>query len=513
MCYRRSLAAFCAILACLWAQWRTEIFYLEILREGPQIISHYIKIPFDRPERHSFFPDAEAKDLNLEIQGKCPPGWFVLPGTVAELNDASQTTDARAERPRKNASVEAGNFDDVACGLKMCKNILEKVILEKEEIIRPRILKTELLLCHGSIQKFIEREADLDGKPLSRRQPCLYPRVQLEKELKRVCSNLGYSDLHARSNLPVSEVYGDPHANQGFEVHQRRIQESDVSPKSPFDPRKDNIKITSDKDIYRDQQACEDTVCPASGLEKICASGDRNPKKEKKAMCKMCYPKKNNALIREHCTRRRRQEARAFYILCALLIAAIATAVFLVLLRNLRRRTRKRSNIGLSKQIRKTSVRHDNASGSFERTGLKSQISLVLRRLFSKPKRETADPSPGDTFDDTESSTPKIFTFQRWNGFGLFTKGPRKRLQDVFDLESLKSTKGTLNDGMERVPVLPRARKDSVHLSLTEMNTGPTPRESYADEIRLSNGHFATIHTTHATQRAGMVPETSRSVQ
>lgn len=509
MCYRRGFAALCAILALTWAQW-TEIFCLEIPHDASKTISHYIRNPFE-PERHISVADAEAQGSSFQTQVKYPIGWFVLPGTFAALKDASQTNNARVERPKTNASVEVGGFGDVVYGLKMCRHILEKVILEREETIQPQVLKTELFLCHVSIQKFVEIEAELDGGSLSRKRQCLHPREQLQEELKMVCLNSGYSDLHACPSLRDSE---DLHAVQRLEVHQQRIRRSDVSLNGPFDPRKEDIKASPDESIYHQQQACEDTVCPVLGLERICAPSNKHPNEETKAMCKMCYPKKDNALIRAHCVRRRRQEARVFYVLCALLVAAIATAVFLVLLRNIRKRARERHSIALDKQIKRTPVKRGSASGSSGLAGLNFEIVSLLRRLFSKSKRETADEAPHNVFDDTESSSPKIFTLQqRWNGLGLFTKGPRKRLQDVFDLESLKSTQGTLSDSVERVPVLPRARSNSVHHSLSEINTRPILREQYTDEIRLSNGPFATIHTTQTTQRVGIVPETSRSIQ
>ncbi|KAE8351514.1 hypothetical protein BDV28DRAFT_136939 [Aspergillus coremiiformis] len=64
---------------------------------------------------------------------------------------------------------------------------------------------------------------------------------------------------------------------------------------------------------------------------------------------------------------------------------------------------------------------------------------------------------------DTENSESNhSMTKTKLNRLGLFTREPRKRIRDVFDLDPHGSTYETSETVNERVPVLPRASNASL---------------------------------------------------
>jgi hypothetical protein len=99
-------------------------------------------------------------------------------------------------------------------------------------------------------------------------------------------------------------------------------------------------------------------------------------------------------------------------------------------------------------------------------------ISLPWRRGPSQLKAEPVKPTEEDTRpiwrDETLSSTDETIQFkQRFKELGLLAKSSRKRLKDLFDIESLGSLKNKQDSTRKdecRVPVMPPAPNASVRI-------------------------------------------------
>jgi hypothetical protein len=197
--------------------------------------------------------------------------------------------------------------------------------------------------------------------------------------------------------------------------------------------------------------ACEQDFCQGYNLEKICGKLKKpNVKLETESLCKLCYPRKNSAPIKEHCEERERRETQALYMLCVALGVSIAVAALLYLIRVACRPLRKRCQLLWRL-----------------RTGRISTSPSIVGRLSSI---FSMDSGPGFTsahiFDsETDSAQNECNTENPATTFSAFqqkvnqflAKEPRGRIRDVLDLESLPPSHPKEEDFSERIPVLPRA--------------------------------------------------------
>ncbi|PWY77344.1 hypothetical protein BO70DRAFT_397635 [Aspergillus heteromorphus CBS 117.55] len=186
------------------------------------------------------------------------------------------------------------------------------------------------------------------------------------------------------------------------------------------------------RDLYSLGPICEDIVCEGYDWEEICISSAIPA--DRQEQCLMCYPQKHMGLVRHYCQERRYTELDVFYKACALLGASVLGATLIYLLREIGRRLRMRCRFfqNICPQLSDTTTK----------TGLSSIYSL------------------GSVEMPTATST---MIQQRFKRFGPFTKESRRRVQDVFDLESFEAYRGEPEvDNLKRIPVLPRAPNASV---------------------------------------------------
>lgn len=195
----------------------------------------------------------------------------------------------------------------------------------------------------------------------------------------------------------------------------------------------------------------------------------------------MCYPRKDTTLINAHCSRRRRREAKAFYVVGISFIVVSLCSGVAVFLRHRHRDRSRRSMKQRQKSKDATALGTDP-----DAPGRNTQIPWFGNRNSNSDRDRQAEEPRDDHWDDDAEGNciEKNWTVQqhRWQQkLGLFSRsGPRKRIQDLFDLGSLKSPrKDALGDrhldpenaGAERIPVLPRAPNASIRLSRTNSNS------------------------------------------
>ncbi|KAL1962833.1 hypothetical protein VTN77DRAFT_9108 [Rasamsonia byssochlamydoides] len=296
--------------------------------------------------------------------------------------------------------------------------------------------------------------------------------------VERTVEDNGVHDrYHDQSRLDQGSLHGSHH-HQALE---RRGPTPHAGPKSVVNWSATPVPPSS----YGRRELCEEAVCRIRDLERKCELTDRASKDARKA-CQMCYPRKDTKLVNAHCTARRRQEVRAFYFVCIFFIVASLGAGIAIFLRNRNRRRRSRRSIINHKQKSKDAAALPSES---DRSGLSTQVPWLGNRRHDGQAEEHRNP-----WDDANSNSieKKNWTVQqRWQQkLGLFSRsGPRKRIQDLFDLESLKSPRKDAGHpkevGAERIPVLPRAPNASLRLS--RINSKGCLRQHYSSRENVND--------------------------
>lgn len=192
---------------------------------------------------------------------------------------------------------------------------------------------------------------------------------------------------------------------------------------------------------------CEENFCNVYDLQRMCDPNSRIRRKAKyKSTCDYCYPQRNNAFIKHHCERRIEKEMRAFYGICALLAVSIVVAVILYVLHRTGRLLR--INCRLIRGMRRSKFSSNPVTSNKFSSAVFSDS-----RIGSTRRSEDTTISNQDYDDSTTFSE-----FQRkFSQLGTSSRGYRKRIQDVFDIESLEPRNANNEDLKDRVFVLPRA--------------------------------------------------------
>lgn len=455
MCFKGGLLKYLVGFVLLYGLWKAGIAVLQRLPIDTAIIRQYLTHPFDSNGKDESLSAAYSVS-NMADREHIALGWYVLPTEFALQGSKTETNDANIEE-RLEETAESWPSSLVK-DLEMCRDVLDDVLERTNKTLILQNIKEDLIFCQDSIRRYTERE--------------------------------------------IGSTYQLPQKRAA-----RAADRESFPPETPFDPRKDTARAMFQKAPH----ACEETICSVPDLERICTLSSLRLKKNANTVCRMCYPYKDYSLIHAHCRRKRHQEARAFYVLCAVMIAAITVTLVLVCIRDVGRRSRENDRLDTDRRIKKSPIRQRSVSRPSKQVGAISRTSWLSRVPFLRVKRTSTEKSPDITLSDTESSTAKdSIPQQKWDRLGLFSKGARKRVQEVFDLESLKSTKNTqstITDTTERVPVLPRARRMSVRFPLTEIDSGPSLREFYGENLQPPKDHFATIHTTRPSECGQTITE------
>lgn len=197
---------------------------------------------------------------------------------------------------------------------------------------------------------------------------------------------------------------------------------------------------------------CEESFCSGYDLQKICDPNNRIRRKENfKSTCDYCYPQRENAFIKRHCERRIKKEMRAFYGICALLAVSIVVAVILYVLHRTGRLLR--INCRLIRGMRRNKFSNNPVTSNRFSSAVFSDSRMGSTRLSEDTTISNPDYDDSTTFS----------SFQRkFSQLGTSSRGYRKRIQDVFDIESLEPRNVKDENLKDRVFVLPRAPNATV---------------------------------------------------
>ncbi|KAH8697461.1 hypothetical protein BGW36DRAFT_427422 [Talaromyces proteolyticus] len=241
------------------------------------------------------------------------------------------------------------------------------------------------------------------------------------------------------------------------------------------------------KRSYR-REICEANVCPAKGLEKTCKSKNLQPTATQ--TCKMCYPTPNAKLITEHCQARWQRERKAFYIVCFVLMGL--TLVSGVLLHIRRYCVRKRKLQAEDETAAKQSgeiYHYDGASSSisFGPDDSEPESSNAERDVDEENEAH-------DIWDEGDGDIGSATAQRKWKQLGILSKTGRKRIQDLFDLEAMRSRREVGGNPQQRhsgdkIPVMPRAPNATVRPVEREHRRGRSerrlPESSNASAVEL----------------------------
>ncbi|RJE23925.1 hypothetical protein PHISCL_03741 [Aspergillus sclerotialis] len=354
-----------------------------------------------------------------------------------------------------------------------CKDRLEELLLNKQEygLHRRRDLPRRQ-------PPFIQTENDhphlkpkLRQRPIHQREAPTQQNILMKRyisesstlDYSRIFSHL-FSFFQRRTIRDVVNVISE--GSLKFRATFKRMSVTKLPSVSIISPRR--WKQTAPKGPSPSRRSdCEDTFCKGYSLENICGQHKTpNVELDTEDVCKMCYPTRNDDLIKAHCEEKTRREIQVFHILCVALGVITAFAAFLYLLCEVCRPLRKRWE--LYWKIRTGQISKNRLSSIFS---VESNPAFPPGYFFNTGF-DAEDGDNAGKMADMFSMLP-----QKLNPVATGLKEPRKRIQDVFDLEALEP-RPDRNESIfpERIPVLPPAPNASV-------------RRSFSNRIRRGNGN------------------------
>lgn len=229
----------------------------------------------------------------------------------------------------------------------------------------------------------------------------------------------------------------------------------------------DTARHRSEK--YGREEICEDKVCDAERLDEHCNAEEIDPSVAQ--TCKMCYPVRNAQLINAHCQAKWRRERKAFYVISFILIAVTLVSGLILYLR----RRYLRAKNPHADELAESGINPPGELYYYDgpRSILPSERGSSLavncstesrRREESKEYRNSWDEDEGDVISTS-------FAQRRLRQLGVLSRTGRKRIHDLFDLETLQSRRETVkgtqqhSDEKDRVPVMPWAPNATIRSS------------------------------------------------
>lgn len=242
------------------------------------------------------------------------------------------------------------------------------------------------------------------------------------------------------------------------------------------------------KITYPHGNTCEHTVCKGYNLEKICGRRkDPGVEMDVDDVCNMCFPTENVALVREHCAKVKWREIQVFKFLCAALGVVTLVAGLLYLIREMCKPLGRRWE--LYWRMRSSQVSRSPTM----RSRFSSILSMESTAAFRPSPVFNTGADPERAEYGAPGSTTTFSTFGQTIGhIGAMVKDRRRRVMEVFDLESLQA-RDHQEDPCERIPVLPRASTASLRKAYADDSPERGRRRIRETYFGESNDQFASI--------------------
>ena len=391
--------------------------------------------------------------------------------------------------PTPSVNVTFTLPNDNAINLRQCKEGLEELILGGRG--------------DAQVKKALggHRKSDVEHNRSYRKEPTFLSSRHSEDSSETVPGEKNYrgvvdyllSTIQRRTVQRATSSEDNKHSLQG----NLTLFSSARNSSTPF-PERLKQMVFEKRSLSYHLARCEETFCHGYNLEKTCGpNGRAHYKKKPLNICGMCYPKRKDIPIRHHCEKRIEREMQAFYAICALLGLSISVAILLYLFRGAGRRLRMRY------QTRKNHLSKSPARNMFSSTP--SMDSSQSPAPEFNTGMDTTRRNHATTNDTGGSMTFSMFQ-EKFNQLGAVSRTYRKRIQDVFDIESLGSKQVEDENLNERVFVLPRAPNASVQRYPTR-SSDQVPRDShYGNQAEMGETEqFETVHRVFPHQRNSAV--------
>ncbi|KAE8375207.1 hypothetical protein BDV26DRAFT_268271 [Aspergillus bertholletiae] len=282
-----------------------------------------------------------------------------------------------------------------------------------------------------------------------------------QNALQRIHTNrIRASDPYpaARSHTTAQAYIGDPGKRWttiGNKIKQIFAVNTTLNDSHAKKPQRRSIR----QRFHNMKLNCQNMYCRRYDLEKVCTSQSMST--AEKDVCTACYPRKNLELIRDRCKVRRARSDQVLYRACILVGFSAMVAVLLYMVRSYRHSRRSQTSRNLTAETFSSSTLPMATTTSIAAS---SYSGLDMRTKHSHA-------------DGTQSfGTNAFMTERRPRNLGFFNREPRRRIRDVFDLESLGSIREGSGILKERVPVLPRAPNASLRGQSVTKNTKQAPQ-------------------------------------
>ncbi|RMJ23943.1 hypothetical protein PHISP_05191 [Aspergillus sp. HF37] len=401
-------------------------------------------------------PDGTACSISLN----CPLGWDNSGGNCQSKENGHMNHQVPKSETGFNLTLTLTSFDWRTSDLQECRDKLDDLLFRGQEETPPKPL--DLTRYFSLLKQTGKERGKHDQKPdqrnLQRRYPLPASNNQHEDKHDSRTPTSSHSWLldHFLSWISQRRAVHAPTNNftrekPGFRGTLKRMQ----FPSLPVHLPRRLQKATPSKPINH-RSACEQNFCQGYNLEKICGKLKKpNTKLETENLCKLCYPKKNSVLIKEHCEERERREIQALHMLCVALGVSVAVAALLYLIRVVCRPLRKRCQLLWRLRTGRISTSPSIVGRLSSIFSMNSGSGFTPAHLFDS---ET-DSAQNECNTERPATTSSAFQ-QKVNQF--LAKEPRGRIKDVFDLESLPPSHAKEEGFSESIPVLTRASNASI---------------------------------------------------
>lgn len=434
-----------------------------------------------------------AISMHCLVKQPCSGIGFV--GLNGELDTGFDKSNSETEL---NLTMTLTDREFGTSGVQTCKERLEKLLFKEQEygLYNTQDSQIPLLPLEQAEKKVLAPEPKQDRSYLQQRRSYPAPPSESDGSLDSRPETVDFSGLFGYLMSSISQRRAIREAFQTvkeWELNFRRPLKRLSLPTLPSSPThagrrlKHKPSSTTSPNL---RTTCEKNFCKGYNLEKIC-SKHKIPDVEldTESVCQLCYPETNDALIKEHCQERARREVLVFRILCIVLGGFIAIAILLYALREICRPMKKRWQLFWKVQSRPTS------SGISSRF---SSIFSVESNPAFPPGRMFKSGVGGDDYDFEIPADTFTGSRGKLSRFGGFVREPRKRIQDVFDLEALQLRHPPKEDELvERIPVLPRAPNASIRMPAS--SRAPTRGSDTHETVAQESGGAAAIHTYQHT--------------
>lgn len=451
-------------------------------------------------------------------------GWFVLPESL--FGKSQEMKGNMFEMPGDNKSSSVDWFGKLYQGLQLCEEDVRSHQVGGPKESAPDAAIIRLLFARETIDCLLQKAASPGHRELEACPKLDHP----DFELLRGYKNEPPKTQKLRPGMEKRSTDDCPPCGVPQDGNEKGKRTQDPTDnESPTQQEQGHIssryfirqgKGKSRKNSFWKSHDCEDVLCEEKDLSKDCSKSPSRLNSAMRSTCQMCYLTRDENAIKKHCTKRRRREMGVLYVLCAILITLVVSVLFLVVLRDYRRRNREpdreASQNGLRKEWSLPLVKLPNLG--WKTLGRPRTLWRPGFLQSLSPRKAPLDVEGDPAWFDADAYVRKQNDQSPWNYPIEMQNLPRTISKFHGASDTLKLRKVAAHNTViveEKVPVMPPARSSSVQLSLaSDVASQGTLRNvrNGSDAVRHSR-HFATVHARSPTERVTLAREMSRTLQ